>query len=336
MGKNYYQLSPEERFTIAYLRREGKSIRQIATTLARSASTIAREVKRNVTKTKGYDASYAQLQTAGRRWRGSKLERQPALRSSVLDLLTMGWSPQIIAGKLARVKGCNVISHESIYRFIYAQLKRTQNYKWRNYLPHRKSKRGWRGQSGGSPASLMKHIVSIHKRPKYIAKRASAGHWEADLMLFSKYGQSILVTHERYSRMTFLFKLQNKESATVIKHLLNLFSFIPKQLGKTITFDNGTEFAQHYKLNEFGHKTYFCDVRSPWQKGGIENSIGRLRRFLPRKTDIENLTDSDIENIVMTYNHTPRKCLNYQTPAEIFKKQLLHLKCEFTCQLSLA
>jgi IS30 family transposase len=330
MGKNYSQLTPDERFTIAYLQSEGKSIRQIATTLGRSASTIAREVKRNITKTKGYNASHAQKQAAGRRWRGSKLERQPALRSSVLDLLTMGWSPQIIAGKLAQEKGCNVISHESIYRFIYGQLKRTKNYKWRNYLPRRKSKRGWRGRSGGSPASCMKHIISIHRRPKYILKRASVGHWEADLMLFSKYGQSILVAHERYTRMTLLFKLQNKESNTVINQLLNLFNSLPLPLVKTITFDNGTEFAQHYQLNELGHKTYFCDVRSPWQKGGVENCIGRLRRFLPRRTDLATLTYEDIEGVAALYNHTPRKCLGYLTPAEVFEKQVLHLKCEFT------
>ena len=330
MGKNYKQLSLDERCTIACLQREGRSIRQIAAALARSASTISREITRNNTKTKGYDSNYAEQQTKGRRWRGSKLERQPALRASVLDLLTMGWSPQIIAGKLARERGCNVISYESIYRFIYAQLKRTKDYSWRHYLPYKKSKRGWYGHRGGSPAALMKNIVSIHKRPKYIQKKASAGHWEADLMLFSKYGQSILVAHERHTKLIMLFKLENKEAKTVIRQLLNLFSSLPKQLTKTMTFDNGTEFAEHYRLNEMGSKTYFCDVRSPWQKGGVENAIGRLRRLLPRKTDTAELTNKDIEKVVSLYNHTPRKCLNYRTPAEVFYKQLLHFKCEST------
>src|ERR1700733_2150765 len=165
MGKKYQQLSLEERCTIAALQRERQTIRQIAATLARPPSTISREIKRNTTKTKGYEPSYAEQQTRSRRWRGSKLERQQALRTSVLDLLTMGWSPQIIAGKLARERGCNVISYESIYRFIYAQIKRTKDYSWRNYLPRRKSKRGFRGRKGGSPAASMKNIVSIHKRP---------------------------------------------------------------------------------------------------------------------------------------------------------------------------
>ena len=333
MGRHYEQLTTEERCAISIFQKEGKSIRQIAAALARSPSTIAREIKRNITKTKGYDSCYAQIQTAGRRWKGSKLERRPALRSSVLDLLTMGWSPQIIAGKLAREQGCNVISYESIYRFIYAQIKRTKNYQWRNYLPHKKSKRGWCGRNSGS-LSLRKHIVSIHDRPKSILQRCSAGHWEADLMLFSEYGQSVLVAHERYSRMTLLFKLENKAAKTVITQLLNLFNYLPQALAQSITFDNGTEFARHDELNKIGRKTYFCDVRSPWQKGGIENSIGRLRRFLPRKTDVRTLTNQDIETVVALYNHTPRKCLNYETPAEVFHKQLLHFKCESTFPLS--
>jgi IS30 family transposase len=335
MGQKYNQLSLEERCTISFLYKEGQSIQKIAATMARSPSTISREINRNVTKTKGYVPIYAQQQTAGRRWHGSRLERQPALRSSVLDSLTMGQSPETIAGKLALKQGCRVISHESIYRFIYAQIKRTQDYTWRNYLPRGKSKRGWRGHKGGSPVRFIKDRVSIHDRPKYILKNASPGHWEADLMLFSTYGQSILVAHERSSRVVMLFKLKNKEAKGVASQLLDLFSCLPKQLAKTVTFDNGTEFSEHYKLKELGMKTYFCDVKSPWQKGGVENAIGRLRAFLPRKTNIEALKIKDIERIVAHYNHTPRKCLGYKTPAEVLSKQLLHFKCEFTSQLSL-
>jgi transposase, IS30 family len=335
MGKKYTQLSLEERCTLSSLQREGKTIRQIAAIMARSPSTVARELKRNKAKTFGYKPSYAQVQTAGRRWRGSKLERQPGLRSTVLDRLAMGWSPQQIASRLALDQGCKVISHESIYRFIYAQIKRSQDYKWRNYLPRGKSYRGIRKRKGGSPVLFIKNRVSIGKRPQYISKRKSAGHWEADLMLFSKYGQAILVVHERYSRLVMLFKLTNKKAKPIISQLKNLFTCLPKQLSKTITFDNGTEFSEHYRLKDLGMKTYFCDVKSPWQKGGVENAIGRLRRPLPRKTDLDQLKVSEIEDLVTLYNHTPRKCLGYKTPAEIFTKQLLHFKCEFTYQLSL-
>jgi IS30 family transposase len=331
MGKqNYTQLTLEERCTVSVLQKEGRSIRQIAAALARSASTISREIKRNETKTLGYKAGYAQQQARGRRWQGSRLERQPTLRTTVLDLLAMGWSPQQVASRLAQEQGCKVISHESIYRFIYAQLKRTKDYTWRHYLPYRKSKRGWRGRKGGSPALFIKERVPINKRPKYISKRASAGHWEADLMLFSKYGQALLVVHERYSRLLFILKLKSKSAKPIAAQLIDLFSFLPKSLTKTVTFDNGTEFSEHHQLKKLGMSTYFCDVRAPWQKGGVENAIGRLRRSLPRKTDIAKLQDKDFQELVGIYNHTPRKCLGYKTPAEVFIKQLLHFKCEST------
>ena len=333
MGQKYKQLSLEERCTISYLYKERKSIQTIAATLGRSASTVSREIKRNIANTKVYSAEYAHLQTAGRRWNGAKLERQPELRSTVLDLLAMGWSPQQISERLAQERRCRVISHESIYRFIYSQKKRTTDRRWRNYLPRKKYKRGWRAKKGGSPVSFIKDRVPLHKRASYVLNRQQAGHWEADLMLFSKYGQTILIAHERHSRMNMIFKLKNKEAKTVISQLGNLFDCLPKQLQRSITFDNGTEFANHYHLNKRGIKTFFCDVRSPWQKGGVENSIGRLRRFLPRKVDLDDYKEKDLEDLIRIYNHTPRKCLGYKTPAEVFIKKLLHFKCESTCQL---
>jgi IS30 family transposase len=335
MGQNYKQLSLDERCTIAILQREGQSIQKIAAAMARSASTISREIKRNTGTTIGYRPSYAQQQTAGRRWRGSRLERQSFLRTTVLDLLAMGWSPQIVSKRLAQESACNSISYESIYRFIYSQIRRTNDYSWRHYLPRRKSKRGFRGRKGGSPVDFIKQRISIHQRPAHVLKRTQTGHWEADLMLFSKYGQAILVVQERASRMLMLFKLNNKKSETILIQLHNLFDCLPKAVTQSITFDNGTEFAEHYRLNALGVKTYFCDVKSPWQKGGIENAIGRLRRSLPRKTDLDTMKAQSIETIVALYNHTPRKCLGYKTPAEVFSKKLLHFKCELTFQPAL-
>lgn len=330
MGTHYKQLSLEERCTISSLYKSGVSLQKIAAALARSASTIAREIKRNSLKTKGYEAGHAHQQKAGRRWRGSRLERQPKLRAAVCDLLAMGWSPQQVSHRLAQSQGCKVISHESIYRFIYAQIKRTKEYAWRHYLPRGKSKRGFRGRKGGSAVALIKERVPISQRPAEVAKRISYGHWEADLMLFTQYGQAILAVQERVSRLVVLFKIESKAAAPLMTHLWDLFSGLPAALAKTITFDNGTEFSQHYRLNALGMKTYFCDVKSPWQKGGIENAIGRLRRPLPRKTDLSLLENQDIEELERLYNHTPRKCLGYKTPAEIFINQLLHFKCELT------
>lgn len=330
MGTKYKQLSMEERCKISLLREEGKSLRQVAATLARSPSSIAREIKRNTTKTLGYSPSYAQQQTAGRRWKGSKLERQPDLRSAVLKHLAMGWSAQQISHRLAQDQKCKVISYESIYRFIYSQIKRAKEYTWRQYLPYAKSKRGWYRRKNKGPMTFIKDRIPIAQRPKKVHKRKEVGHWEADLMLFSKYGQALLAVHERYSRILLLVKLKNKEARPIATKLKTLFQSMPQQLAKTVTFDNGTEFAYHHRLNQLGIKTYFCDVKAPWQKGGVENAIGRMRRVLPRKSDLSQISQQELDHLISLYNHTPRKCLDYKTPAEIFSKQLLHFKCEFT------
>lgn len=330
MGKNYTQLSLEERYRISYLYREGYTLQKIASVTSRSASTISREIKRNLTSTKGYDARYADIQTLGRRWRGSKLERQPGLRAQVLDLLATGWSPEQTANRLTQEQGCRVISYESIYRFIYKQISRKKDYSWRHYLPLGKTKRRPHFKKRHSSVSSIKDRVSIHAREEGIGTRKQAGHWEADLMLFSKYGQAILVAHERHSRLTLLYPLKNKQANPIASQLISLLTFLPSSLAQTVTFDNGTEFAEHHQLNQYGIKTYFCDTHSPWQKGGVENSIGRIRRFLPRKTDLNLVTPDDLLNITTRYNLTPRKCLGYKTPLEIFRDSLLHFKCEST------
>jgi transposase, IS30 family len=334
MGQKYEQLSLEQRCTIARHSEAGKTIRQIAAAMDRAPSTIMRELKRNRGSQVGYQPAYAEQQAKSRRWRGSRLLRQPSLQAQVLQGLGQGWSPSQVAGRLKRENKRRVISYESIYRFIDAQIRRTQDYSWRHYLPRAKSKRGWHGRRGGSPVDHIEGRVGIHRRPAYIHKRQQAGHWEGDLMLFAKYGQAVLVTHERRSRLLVVSRQPNKAADPVAAKLTELFRRLPKLLRRSITFDNGTEFAYHYRLHKLSMRTFFCDPHAPWQKGGIENAIGRMRRGLPRKTDLAILSDQRLISLVRSYNHTPRKCLNYKTPAEVFCHDLLHFKCESTCQLS--
>jgi IS30 family transposase len=197
MGQKYAQLSLEDRCTIAWLSEAGKTIRQIAAVMDRQTSTIAREIKRNSGTQVGYRPSYAEQQAKSRRWRGSRLLRKPALQALVLDRLAQGWSPAQVAGRLKREQGRTVISHESIYRFIDMQIRRTKDYRWRYYLPRGKSKRGFRGRKGGSSVEHLKGRVSINERPAHVSTRRQPGHWEADLMLFAKYGHAVLAAHER-------------------------------------------------------------------------------------------------------------------------------------------
>jgi transposase, IS30 family len=329
MGRSYEQLSLEDRCEITRLSADGSSVRQIAAALDRAPSTISRELKRNQGAQVGYRPSYAQQQTRARRWKGSRLERDESLRAAVIERLASGWSPEQIAGRLKLEQRRKVISYESIYRFIYAQLARTKDYRWRHYLPRGKSKRGCRGRKGGGSQNFIEGRVSVAKRPIEASDRTTSGHWEADLMMFAKYGQAILTVHERKSRFLLAIRLTNKAAHGVARHLVNLFGTMPQPLRQTVTFDNGTEFARHLALRSLAIDTFFCDPYAPWQKGGIENAIGRMRRFIPRKTDLATLPNSRFRTLVAAYNNTPRKCLDFRTPAESFA-QVLHFECEST------
>ena len=247
----------------------------------------------------------------------------------MLGHLAQGWSPEQIAGRMAHQKDSPAISHESIYRFIYAQIARTKDYAWRHYLPRAKTKRGWRGHRGGSPAALIRDRVPIAQRPSRPAPPprplGSRSH------ALQTYGQAILVAHERCSRILLIARQPSKHADPTVRQLIAWLQPLPDQLRQTITFDNGTEFARHYRLTqELGVQTFFCDTHSPWQKGGIENAIGRMRRPLPRKTDLAAIDAKTLDACVAAYNNTPRKCLGFSSPAEAFFQQLLHFKCEST------
>ena len=223
MGTRYEHLTIEERCELARLHAEGHSVRQIAAGLDRSPSTVARELRRNGSKTQGYRPSYAQQQAAARRWRGRR---------------------------------------------------------------------------GGSPASFIAHRRPLSQRTKEADDRSSAGHWEAVLMLFGNHGQALLVLQERHSRLLATARVPGKAAEPVARALADLLAPFPARWRRTVAFDNGTEFARHYQLHQLGIENFFCDVRSPWQKGGVENRIGRLRRYLPRRTDLSALQDLRLAQFV--------------------------------------
>jgi transposase, IS30 family len=331
----YRQLTLEERCSIARLHEAGQSIRQIAAAMDRQPSTISRELKRNTGSKVGYRPAYAQAQASARRWSGMRLDRDDTLRTIVLDRLAAGWSPEQVAGRLAREAQRPVISHETIYRFVYTQLRRTNDGSWRHYLPRAKARRGRRPKPGGSPASFIKLRAPIADRPAEANDRHNPGHWEADFMLFAQYGDNILVAHERSTRITLIARSPNRKARQTADALATLIGPWPRPMRETLTFDNGTEFAQHYRLtDQLGIRTFFCDPHAPWQKGGVENAIGRLRRYLPRTTNLDDINSDQISAIAARLNNTPRKCLDFQTPAEACSRLPLHFECESTSRLS--
>ena len=319
MGLKYDQLSLDERCEIYRLHADGKSRRAIARALGRHPSTICRELTRNSGSQVGYKVEWAEIQKRARRRRKLyKLQCSSQLRDLVLDRLAMGWSPEQIAGRLERDHGRPVISHESIYRYIYWRVGSHKDYLHR-LLPRHKIRRGYRGRKGGSSVHFIPGRVPLAQRPAAVDSRRQHGHWEADLMLFSRYGQAILVAHERKSRLLLLSKQPSKAAKPVAESLIGMLGTFPRAKRRTITFDNGSEFSEHRQLNEkIGMDTFFCEPHSPWQKGGIENAIGRMRRRLPRKADLATIAQQDLDELILDYNLTPRRCLDYRTPLEVF------------------
>ena len=229
---------------------------------------VARELKRNGSRTQGYRPRYADLQAHARRWSGSKLDRNTVLRESVLSRVKQGWSPEQVAGRLSLDDGRRVICHETIYRFIYAQVARKKDYSWRQYLPRGKSKRGRQGRSRKSPASYIRLRRPLAERPREADDRLTPGHWEAGLMLLGDRGQSLMVLHERHSRLLLATPKPSKAAGLIAGSMFRMLVDFPADWRRTVSFGNGTEFAQHYKLRELGVETFFCDTRTPRQKGG--------------------------------------------------------------------
>ena len=251
-----------------------------------------------------------------------------------LPRLKQGWSPEQIAGRFRRERGTTIIAHETIYRFIYAQTTRTEAGRaWRHYLPRAKWKRGWRGRRGGSPAAFIHRRRPLDERPATATDRQTPGHWEADLMLFRTYGQAVLTVHERHSRLLLAVRPPGKAAPPIAEALARLLGPLPAPWRQTVTFDNGTEFARHHRLHPLGIATFFCDPHAPWQKGGSKCH----RAPAPRAASQDRLGDLDgqrFTELVQLYNNTPRKCLDYRTPAEVFWNHVLHFKCESTGSLA--
>jgi transposase, IS30 family len=334
MAATYKHLGGEQRDAIARLHEDGQSCRQIAAALGCAASTVARELKRNALK-HGYSSRHADDLAWARRWRGSRLERNPALRAAVIGRLAEGASPEQVCGRLAREQGKKVISPESIYRFVDTQARRTQNQIWRQLLPRGKYKRGYRKPARDrAPMRLIPQRTPLSARPAEASTRLIPGHWEADLMLFSDPKNVLLVAQERSTRLLVISRQHSKAAAPIAQQLTSLFAALPAWFRQSLTIDNGAEFSHHHRLiNELNMPTFFCDKHAPWQKGGIENAIGRLRRYLPRKIQSDQLSQKNLNHLAARYNQLPRKCLDYRTPAEAFSDLLLHFKCESTPSL---
>lgn len=323
--RSYKQFTYEERVKLAQLRLSEPSIAQIASVMGRSRSTIYREFKRNEAPPGEYWPDTAHGFTQARRKRGNVIDRDIELQEFILDKLQCHyWTPEQIAGYLThRQKKLRSISHETIYAWIYQKVQKAQ--KLGKFLPRHKTKRGLRKSKGAGQSRILDR-VSITERPPLGKKSKLFGHWEGDLMSFKKNSQHSLVLRERKTMFTLSVPLPSKKSCSTAQAIIDVMKDIPADARKTLTLDNGGEFAKHRTVvKALGIQSFFCDSYASWQKGGVENTNGRLRRDLPRNTNVKTMNQEDFDENIDNYNSTPRKSLKWLTPLQVFNKNLLRV-----------
>lgn len=317
---SFKHFTPTERGQIQAFNNERKSLGYIAEQLGRDKSSISRELQRNGGRD-GYDAAQAQQLYEQRRepCRPKKrLEHQPLWRF-VFDKITLGWTPETIAGRLPLLYPNDMqmrVSHETLYQSIYSDPRMRCLIP---HLPQARPKRRKRGQGKFRRGPGIPNRVSIHERPKEVEERSRYGDWEGDTIFGFKQKSFLTTTVERKSRYTRICKTQTKQAEEVAQAVAASLLDMPADWVKTITFDNGTEFSKHERIaQELGVDIFFADPYSSWQRGTNENTNGLIRRYLPKKTDFRNVTDAQIEHIEKELNHRPRKILGYRTPHEVF------------------
>lgn len=326
MGTVYSHLTLDDRRIVFRLREAKLGASAIASRLGFHPSTIYRELKRNwhkdveTPKISGYYPTVAQNAAAGRRYRLSKLQRDDMLAASIVARLRDAWSPEQIAGRLRQEGSVSgTVCHETIYQYVYGPAGRAVGLY--RLLPSRRRRR--RARYARKPRRLnIPDENTIKHRPAEIGQRTSFGHWECDLVGFRlEFGKHKLTTLvERSSRYLILASNPSRHSAGIMSGITHGLALLPPACRRSITFDRGSEFASYTVLNkQLGLTSYFCAPQAPWQKGTVENTNGRLRRFLPLDTDLARRTSDDLTALAHRLNTTPRKCLRFKTPAEVFE-----------------
>src|SRR3989344_3131202 len=322
----YKQLSLEEREHIYALKLAGFKITQIARRLNRHHSSIGRELRKNARYGKGYIPCKAQ-ELADKRAKDQRTKaplKNPLVFVYVRKKLRLSWSPETISGRLSLEQ--EHICPETIYQYIYGKGK---HYKLWEYLPKAHKKRKTTGRSVHKKARI-NGAISIEFRPKRIEKRTQLGHLETDLMEGKRTDKTVLsVEVERKTRYTMLTKLKNKKAQTKVNKVgkklktLQSLSKSRNSLVKSITTDNGPENTKPTTLSQLlAVKVYNTHPYSSWEKGTVENTIGRIRRYIPKGVSLNQYSSSQIQWLENHLNNTPRKCLDYLTPNEALAKEV--------------
>lgn len=326
--KNYHRLCYKERVVIETLLSEKKPRSFISKQLKRSRSTITREIKkwiRNPTDIYKADLAHFCAKDDYLNKRNlDKISTYPALRIYVYRGLLRAWSPEQVAGKIKlHYPNNNIlsISHEAIYTHIYNYTEGKLRKKLIALLLYSKSKR--RSRKGGKKDKIrIKDAISIDARPAHIELRQEVGHWEGDLVVGPKQASAIGTLVERKTRFTHIVKLKDRQSKTVTTAFKKPLRKMNPVFKKTMTYDNGMEMANHkWFTKKTGVQVYFAHPYSAWERGTNENTNGLIRRYLPKKTDFNKITQTELKNIQDKLNDRPRKILGFFTPNEMMEKE---------------
>lgn len=313
-------ITDADRSEISILLHKGHSYRDIAKALNKDHTSIGREIRRNSAKGV-YSPLVAKVKARKRRmeskYQGMKVEDSEKTKQYIITCLKLHQTPEEIAGRMKQIDThIPYVSHEGIYKWLYSS--RGQKYCY--FLPtQRFTPRKKRGKT--TERSLIPNRVGIENRPAGANNRTRYGHFETDTIVSGKKTNSkaaLDILIERKARYSRLKKIPNLKPDTNNEALKNMGKGLKMN---TLTYDNGIENRHHEKLAiSLNIQTYFCNPYSSWEKGTIENTNGRIRRFIPKGADLNNYSDIQIQAIEDWLNHTPRKCLNYRTPYEIMLK----------------
>lgn len=310
----YKQLTREERYQIYALKKKGCSIKSIATILMRCYSTIYRELRRN-SGYHQYQPELAQEKALFRRYQAEKQKKiTPEIALLIKRLLWQDFSPEQITGRLRLEKKIN-LHHESIYRLIYKDKNQSGNL-WQHL---RIAKKPYRKRYGKyEQRGRIKNRVSIDERPQCVDNKVRIGDWEGDTVIGKNKKSVLLTLVERKTLFTIIVKLNNKTAHETAKAAIRSLYKLKHRV-KTITFDNGLEFAAHEQISKMlNTKIYFAHPYASWERGINENINGLIRQYFPKKTDFSCVSDNEIRFVMNKLNNRPRKTRGYKTPNELF------------------
>jgi len=316
--KMYSHLSIAEREEIAIGLENHMKQREIALQLGRNPSTISREIKRNNPSIRNvkYRANRAQLKAEERKVKSHKKQRIPnkKIRRFICKYLKLGYSPEIIAFKALEKDKRWKTNHETIYQWIYHD-----RHDLIPFLTKSHKKRRKRGCAKQKRCPKIPNRIMIEKRPEYVNLRSRIGHWEIDTVVSRQSKAAIMVLAERCTRYVVIKKLSAKTAFAMHNATVNSLKCFSPEVRRSITYDNGTENALHERTNKkLKTKSYFCNPYHSWEKGTVENLIGIVRRFYPKKTDWKYISQWDLNKVARFINNRPMKLLGFKTPYQVF------------------